>query len=677
MGIEDDPVVSLPGAPTTPPTARITVDPGRKGGPESDPVADVPGIGPVVSGSGLALPPTAVDQALAIQSSKNAGLGALQGATLGQYPRIAGGIEALIGTAPSYNAGLQKHLEYLANAEREDPYKYMAGEMLGGAATGALTGSIVPRLAVGAGAGRAGRALAGGLTDALTGGAQGAGTTYSGDPDEIKANATMGGVFGFGLGIPSRIVGHAGGGIAGNLASDIPPSMTRAGRIADPDVNRLLSNMYPRSMMVDAGPAMETQGKAAVLGTGPNALALRTDLERRNNTVNRTLADQAQQAFGPPLASPRIVQDQLDTQIRPQVSQLYRNAFAGPGVQPVDVTRTAAYLDQAILDSTDSTLLGTLRRARTALDDPLTGGLTADPERLHSARSTINRILRERDNTGQPALTDPNTRRLLANTQQRMTDELNAKVPGIQQIDSMRSELGRQRNALDFNSPGARIFNPPGRNYVSPEEMDRILQNAANPSGTNTSTAEPFRLQQAANFQLHSKLGQKNRLTAAENLFGKEEPHPANVEKASLMFGDRPTQDFLNAKNMERAQRDVYTNVLGGSQTAGRLAAAKAAADKDSVYDFVKNLVTGRIPATIRSAGDYFSRARGEVANERIAGMLRANTPQGIATNQDILLQALRDRTAAQKNARYLLQGGLQGGASAGIIPKQIETVGY
>lgn len=120
-------------------------------------------------------------------------------ATFGMAARAKAGIEYLKGSAPSYDEALEK-----VNAQRErsrerSPAASIAGDVYGSFAIPALgaenlalrTGAALAPT-IGRAASAVGRAIGYGTTGAVTGAAQGAGSTYTGNPSDYLENAGWG-----------------------------------------------------------------------------------------------------------------------------------------------------------------------------------------------------------------------------------------------------------------------------------------------------------------------------------------------------------------------------------------------------------------------------------------------------------------------------------------------------
>ena len=82
-------------------------------------------------------------------------------------------------------------------------------------------------------------------------------------------------------------------------------------------------------------------------------------------------------------------------------------------------------------------------------------------------RSDLKAILRDPN-------VDGNTKRVLGEVQRRLTQELQAKVPGIRQVDDAYAELGSQQRAAGAGGAGAEIFDT-GRGVVQHQSEQREI----------------------------------------------------------------------------------------------------------------------------------------------------------------------------------------------------------
>jgi hypothetical protein len=148
-------------------------------------------------------------------------------ATFGMGNRMKAGIEYLKGNTPSYGEGVTEQAQKSVEARERSPYASIAGDVYGSFAIPALgaenlalrTGAALAPT-IGRAAPAVGRAIGYGTTGAVTGAAQGAGSTYTGNPGDYATNALIGGA----IGAPLGAVGGAVFGRAPEVSKAVAPS---------------------------------------------------------------------------------------------------------------------------------------------------------------------------------------------------------------------------------------------------------------------------------------------------------------------------------------------------------------------------------------------------------------------------------------------------------------------
>ena len=231
---DDEWIVHRPGAPpalppgvvplpddgydyTRSPTARITVRPPGKWGPDEERTWQ--GVRTVED-----LPQIADDTVRAAANT----------ITFGGADRLAAGADAAFGTG-TYEENLKAELLKSAQARSRSPVASVAGDAAG---TLALPSRLGPALATRFGSGAGARAAGYGAEGALIGAAQGAGNTYTGNPADYAKNATMGGV----LGGVTGGVGGAAFGPRAPVSSARRPTLPEQARGTDVAYNTLRAN---------------------------------------------------------------------------------------------------------------------------------------------------------------------------------------------------------------------------------------------------------------------------------------------------------------------------------------------------------------------------------------------------------------------------------------------------
>lgn len=130
--------------------------------------------------------------------------------SFGMRDRLEGLYRRLTGEAPSVSEGIDQAVADSAMRRERSPYLSVVGDVAGGTAQAAVpgigaTGRNISLALGGAGRGAmpaAARALGYGIEGGLLGGAQAAGHTYSGRPEDYAKNAIIGGALGTVLGAP-------------------------------------------------------------------------------------------------------------------------------------------------------------------------------------------------------------------------------------------------------------------------------------------------------------------------------------------------------------------------------------------------------------------------------------------------------------------------------------------
>ena len=359
----------------------------------------------------------------------------------------------------------------------------------------------------------------------MLGALQGAGTTYSGIPSDYVHNAGMGGILGAGVGAVAPAIGTAAGAAYRAVADrgfrgGVPAHLAQAAQ-ADAAGLRALPNT-PGAMLPDAGPSMlgVTQGSVT---EGPGSSALISNLTARNTASPQRITADIDRTYRP-APVPSHVEAQVDAKMRamgPAYEQVFQNARA------IDNRPLALWLEGQIGNERGAAQAA-LANVRRMLDVPTNPGtLDPHPRAMQATREAV-RGMRDDPNI------DPNVRRVLGQTYDRLTQEMHAKIPGIRELDSQYAELGAQQRAIATGEggPGARMFDKSQPNVYRPVELQETLTEAAQPKGVNVGpSAEAFRLTQAGRAEIDRIVGtNKNDLLALENVLG--QPHDWNCAEA-------------------------------------------------------------------------------------------------------------------------------------------------
>jgi hypothetical protein len=492
-------------------------------------------------------------------------------ATYGQYDRVRAAGEVLTGGAPSYAEALQdKVARSQAARERLGPFMAGTADAVGGLVTGstlAKAGGMATGAIVNAARPLWQRIGIGALEGGAHGAAQATGHTYSDKPYDYFAPAVTGFGLGSVLGGAAPVAGAVGG--AASKASNrlFPAELSKA---ADADRAGLYAMLRgengPRSMLPDAGPSMLGTAQGSVPGTsGPGKTSLVRNLQERDRTSPATVAGEVDRIYGP-APTPSYVEEGVRGRMQ-ELSPAYNRAL--DNARAVDPNPAALWIEGEI-GRARGQAQGVLREIRGMLDIPTNPGtLDPHPRGMQSTRETVRGMQANQSY-------DPNTQRVLERVEAMLTRELQAKVPGIRELDSQYAELGAQERAVQHTSPGGRIFKTDQPGVIRPTELQDVVTEAAQPKGVNVGpSAEPIRLREAARAEVDRIIGtKKNDLLALEQVLAN--PQDYNSQKLAIMFGQERADALATVLRNERVQRDTFQKVVEGSQTAARMEAAKA-----------------------------------------------------------------------------------------------------
>jgi hypothetical protein len=628
----------------------------------------------------LVLPPGETNAQYYGQTVRDAMRAGANTGTFGMYNRAVGAGDVLLGNAPDYSTAVKAMADKEAQARERSPLAATGADvgvsLAGGAGLARAGVSSVPYLA--SRWGRVGTGLGNMFDTGALAGAQAAGNTYTGNPSDYIANAgeaaAWGAPFGILTPIPGAVTEGAWRGLATQRAPSgqyIPPRLAEAGRADAPGLAEIAAGTRgERAMLPDAGPALLGTGRGAVLDpVGQGQVSLINNLTARNLSSPQYVSGSTNRIFGPePPSLLRIQRDAIQPEID-KLSPLYNAAYNQ--ATRVDTKPLANWLDTEIINSTGEARTE-LKRIRADLDiEGNPGILDPNPRKLGAVRSDINALLRKDQATPGGTLQD-NTRRLLNEADRQSTAELQAKVPGIRQLDSRRAELGARYDALNPDSAGSRIFhNPEG---VTPTDFADRLAEASVPKGANATTQEPLYMRTAARAALARVLGtNRDDLAALERVLAT--PQDYNSQKLVTMFGQGPADQIAAVLRNERTARESYQQIVQGSKTATTLASQKAL-----------DAASGRLPLDASIAGltsrglgwakDQIFKAQAAANRDRIAQYLAATNPRDVARNARELLAIQPSRDVSARLARTIMQGGYRGGV-AGMVPKPQVEEGY
>jgi hypothetical protein len=232
-------------------------------------------------------------------------------------------------------------------------------------------------------------------------------------------------------------------------------------------------------------------------------------------------------------------------------------------VAPVDVRPIAAALDEQIQNSVGPAQ-SALRSVRKMLDDPTTGQLSPDPDKLHQVREAIDGMIEDTQ--------DGNVRRLLGDARKKVDELLTQTVPPIGALDDQYHELSRQGRSLE---EGAAAFDK-GKQGLWPEEMRAKIDEAAVPAGDLIGpSGAAFRLSQGARSEIERIIGQNvNDRAALASLLGGGESD-WNPQKLAQLFGQEKADEIVKLLQNERQLAATENLAVNGSKTAAVTAAQR------------------------------------------------------------------------------------------------------
>jgi hypothetical protein len=494
---------------------------------------------------------------------------AASGATFGMADKFAGGMDALTGRAPSYDAGVKANRAATqAVRERlpEAPVVEAGGGLAGG--VGLLRSGLT--LAGRVGSGMLPRVLGYGAEGAGYGAAHGAGNTYSDKAIDYIENAKQGATTGALIGGGLPVLGTAASGAYRLGSAFLGPRVEGAGRgasamlrgaaQADEAGLRGLPAMGPEAMLVDAGPAMKGLGQGAVTGTGSDRTALVDALQGRDAGTGNRLATALDENLGrAPIPS------QIEAGLagaRQELAPAYQQVFQG--ARPVDTSVLAERLN-GIAVAERGPAQRAVRQVREMLNDPVaTRELDRNPAALLNTRQAIDGMMANE--------ADPNVIRVLTQARQAVDTELANAVPGIKAVDAQFAELSRQSEGLQR---GSQVLDS-GKTAIRPTELADEMTQGALPQGEMIGpSAAPARLRQGTRAEIDRIVGTNvNDLGALERKIGT--PQDWNSQKLGTIFGEDKRDRVAKALMDNRQFRQSYQDIVQGSQTAQRQQAAKA-----------------------------------------------------------------------------------------------------
>jgi hypothetical protein len=585
------------------------------------------------------------DQMARVVSAVDKGIRlAANGATFGLADKFAGGMDALTGRAPSYDAGVRAQRAETEAIRQAAPGPAAVAEAAGGLATGAglIRGGVTL-------AGRTGsrllpRVLGYGTEGAAYGAAHGAGNTYSDRARDYIEAAKNSGALGLVTGGALPVAGAAAGAAYRTGSAFLGPriegasrgasSLLRTAAQADEAGLRSLQTMGPDAMLVDAGPAMLGLGQGAGTGTGVGRTALVDALRARDANTGSRLAQALDQNLGP-APRPSRIEANLSGD-RAFMGQEYQPILQAAG--PVDTRGLAAQLDAMAIAERGGAQRAA-RQVRDMLNDPVAvRELDRNPAALLNTREAIDGLLATE--------VDPNTIRVLTQARQAVDGELTRTVPGIKAVDAPIAESHRQSAALQR---GSQVLDT-GKTAIRPADLVDEIRGSALPQGEMIGpSAAPLRLRQGMREDVDRIVGTSvNDLSALERKLGT--PQDWNAQKMATVFGDEPTTRVAEALMNNRRFRQSYQDIVQNSQTAQRMSASASMEGSKGGNVPHDTTLTGLGLKAVNLVAKAMSGASSATTKDEIGRLLASQGPAVQRIAQDLL----RSAQTAASNSRAL-----------------------
>ncbi|MEH2501249.1 hypothetical protein V1290_000060 [Bradyrhizobium sp. AZCC 1578] len=570
---------------------------------------------------------------------------AANGATFGLADKFAGGMDALTGRAPSYDAGVKANRTATQDVRNRLPESAVV-EGVGGLGGGiglmrsglTLAGRVGPNMLP--------RVLGYGAEGGAYGAAHGAGNTYSENPKDYLEAATKGATTGALIGGGLPVAGAAAGGLYRTGAAFLGPrvegasrgasAMLRGAAQADEAGLRGLSEMGPDAMLVDAGPAMLGLGQGAGTGAGAGRTALVDALRNRDAGTGQRLARALDENLGPS-PMPSRVEAGLSGD-RAFMGQEYQPLLQGAG--PVNTRGLAAQLDAMAIAERGGAQRAA-RQVREMLNDPVaTRELDRNPAALLNSREAIDGLLKTE--------VDPNTIRVLTQARQAVDAELTRAVPGIKSIDAPIAESHRQSAALQR---GTQVLDS-GKTAIRPGELSDEIRLSALPQGEMIGpSAAPTRLRQGTRAELDRLVGTNvNDLNTLERKIGT--PQDWNSQKLGTIFGDDARDAVVKSLMDNRKFRQSYQDIVQNSQTAQRMESAAAMRGSEGGNVPHDTTITGLGLKALNAVAKAIAGASNARTKDEIGQILAAEGPEVRRIAQDLL----RSAWSTGQNSRAIMR---------------------
>lgn len=500
-------------------------------------------------------------------------------------PYLLSGLDRADAALRAYQGGggyedeLAKARQYGDTVKAAHPYAATAGEIVGGVAGTAPLIAAAPA-AFGAGAaGLGARVAASAVSGGVLGGADSA-VRSDGDLDAIRKGAMIGS----GLGLAAPVVGAAvGAGVrkAGEALADRAMSSAgygsaAAGKLGEDlaasggagAVRVRLGELGPDAMLLDTSPSFT--GRAQGLAIDPATRQRIVDpIEARAAGSNARIRTDVDTALGPavePDAFRTARQGAYDRAVPP----LYREAVAQPVA--VDTSGVLALVD-GLRSQEKGQAATALNRAWQLLhheaDVPGVGRASVPdrrPEALHNAKEALDaEIARVRAQTGSAANSAVER---LGQVRRALNEAIERDVPGYADANRTAQAYFAAGDAFER---GQGLLGA-GREAVRPGQLAQDTE--------GMSMLERFAQQLGLRAEVDRHLGTQlnDRVALRRDLMGEGDYNRARM---ATVFGEEPTQRLAGAVDREAAFDRAHQDIVRGSQTAQRAAAARDIAPRE------------------------------------------------------------------------------------------------
>lgn len=611
--------------------------------------------------------------------------GGTQGATFGAGDEIYAGLEAgrgqvmrdrgqgpnlsdlVTGNAsqfPTYDQALADARSGNKAAETAHPWAYNTGKIAGNVAALVPAGATaIGGRVLGASGSLLSRMLMGGTSGAVLGGAQSF-AEGEGDVQDRLQNVGWGAGFGALGGVAAPVVGTAAGAATrwagdaiGSLRNSIPGTGRAAGRMLTndievtglPQVQGRLNELGPDAFLLDGSPALQSraQGLATERGAPGAHDTLVNALTTRDEGTNARLGQSLNENFGP-APVPSQVEAQFAAK-RVAAGPKYDASLAGAG--PVDASDVLTYIGQRLNTAEGSDRAALLRARDMLMQEDASGNLVpkTSAERLHNVKSELGKIIDYGDPTiGVPRGAMSGEDSALNAVRGRLNRALEEQVPGYAEANQQYRTAARASAALES---GKRVLDG-GENAIHPQDFAQDF--------SGRPMEQQAALRAGVRADIDRTLGTTTYdLSALDRLA--QTPGDWNFQKLSEVFGPDEATRVLNARDREKAFRQAYQDILRGTQTAQRTAAAKGvevrglAPSSSNVGTSIVGAVGGPKAVAVstgikavNAGGRALQRASDIARNEQLARVLAL--PQG--GERDLVMQAVGNRIGSREAGR-------------------------